>query len=449
MVEKTNMFGQAVRGISITAFGNILLNALSVLSTLLILHNLVPYDYGLWRLLLSAMTAVGLLGLTGVTGMFTADIVRELGEERPENARFLLSRVTRFFLFTCLIAALALCIAAPIISRLSGIALTLYLYVLSLTVLATGLRQPYQIYFQAYLHPFAAQLLKNATTILYLLGIGLFVAFLNWGLWGLVAAYTLSQLIPVVMYAPSFFHVLKPRTMGARPTYNFSRAFFGRGKWALAEDYVAALTNALWPWITGYFLSISEVGIISLALLLMSQVSALVPFQYVYRSLLPRMTQERERVGEWLMRGMRYSVFAQVAIGACAWFAIALLIPWIAAKYSPVIPLFGFLFIALPVNGIGIMLTEWFYAHKRQREFFIASALPSIGLMILLPFLLLSFGLAGFVLWYILNSAATDAFSLWYARRDPVFPLKISLRILPDRKDFALIREAVSTFRAR
>jgi O-antigen/teichoic acid export membrane protein/glycosyltransferase involved in cell wall biosynthesis len=443
-----SMLRHAIEGIFVTATGDIVLKIFAALSTLLILHNLIPYDYGIWRLLLSALSALGLLGFTGVTGMFTADIARELGAGQQERARALLKSVTRFFTATGAVAAIALLVVAPIISRVSGIALTEYLDVLATTLLAAGFRQSYQIYFQAHLRPVASQVLKNSTTILYLIGIVLFITLLNLGVWGIVLAYTIANVVPVVFYLPSFLSYLEAGTTPREP-YNFRRALFGRGRWAIAEDYVSALTSAAWPWITGYFLSIADVGLISLAMLLASQVSSVIPVQYVLRSLLPRMAGDVARVNEWLVRSMRYTLWAHIVVGLGVFCAIIVALPLVAPKYVQVIPLFGSLMPVLPFIAVGIVLTEWFYTNKRQKEFFIANAGPSIISMAFLPVLLIELGLTGYIAWYAINIILTDLSSLYFVRRGTSGALRLRSVPWPDTRDFEFLAEGIARARKR
>jgi O-antigen/teichoic acid export membrane protein len=432
----TNFLRYALEGMFVTASGDIVLKILSLLSTFFVLQNLAPYDYGIWRLLLSALTAFALLGFSGVTGMFTADVSREMGEGRMNTASGLLYRIAQYFTATSFLASIGLFAAAPLISMYSGINLTLYLHILAATLLFAGARQTYQIFFQASMRPFHAQLFKNITSVIYLAGVAALVVVAKLGLLGLVIAYTVSVIVPVFIYAPYVIRAIaKNFNRTSISEYSFKKALFGRGKWAIAEDYASTLNSSLWPWITGYFLSISTVGMISLALMLLSQISSLIPIQYVFRSILPRLVSDAGRVGEWIVRGMRYTVWAHVVGGLGVAFAASVLFPVVIPNYVSATPIFTAFLLMLPFTACSIVLTEWFYAHKHQKEFFVVNVIPIAILLPLLPVFLHTLGLFGFVCWYALNPILTFMLSTWYIRRYSGISLRLGDIYYPDNKD--------------
>lgn len=445
--ESTSAFHYAIKGLIVTATGDLAAKFFSVITTLVILQNLVPYEYGIWRLLLSALSAFGLLGLTGVAGMFTADLSREIGHGHSRRARQLFMRFAGFFICMGVVAALALSLAAPLVSRVSGIRLTPYLWLLSTTLVITGIRRAFQAYFQAYQAPLHSQILKNVTGVTYLVGIFVWVVWEQLGVLGIVLSYVVSQALPVLLYIPYVYRTVHYTTPTEQhesvEPYNVRRALLGRGKWALAEDFASVMVSALWPWVTGYYLSISAVGLISLALLLISQVSSLVPIQYVYRSILPRMATDQRRVGEWLDRGARFTIWAHIVIGLLTLLGIWLFIPLFAPKYVPVIGLYQSLMLMLPWNAWSIVLTEWFYARQRQREMFAVNTIPGITSIIVLPLFLVTLEIAGFVVWYIATTVLSTLVIIWCIRRYDGGVISLRHVLWFDDRDVALLRSAV------
>lgn len=448
--EQQSLRRRAFEGIFFTSVGNITLKVLSIIATFAILHYLAPYDYGIWRLLLSVLSVCGLLGLSGVTGMLVADISREMGMGHTGIANAIIYRISQYFLVTAIFASGILYIIAPIITNVTGIGLTVYLRILAITLLAAGLRQTYQIVFQSRMQPVKAQVLQNAISIVYLVGIGIFIMYFNLGVLGLVIAYSASIALPVLVYAPWFLRDLRGTfTQDDMSAYSFRKALFGRGRWALAEDYVSTLNNSLWPWVAGATLGIANVGIISIALMMFSQIAALVPIQYVLRSVLPRIVSDTNRLAEWVTRGLRYAFFSHISIALVAFVAATLLFPHLAPQYVGVVPLFAALLLSLPFRVYGIVLTEWFYAHRAQREFFIANVIPMVVMVAPLPFLLMWWSLLGFLIWYTALALLTALFTRAYIERLSGMRVPMFARLFPDEYDARFFTATVGTFMTR
>lgn len=440
-MSEPNLKRYAFTGLAVVSAGTFVLKALSVLSTFIILHYLAPYDYGLWRLLISALSVASLLNFSSLSGLLVADISRELGGGRRGVARHILRRALVFFVVSGLCVATVFFLSAPVVTHVSKIDLTFYLQVLSITVIASAVRKLYDIIFQAYLMPVWAQSLSFVGSLSYLVGIALFVVTMPFGLKGLVYAYALSAVVPVVLFLPALISKLtrKPGEDEANGSYSFRDAIWTRGRWTIAEDYATTFVSSLWPWIAGYLLSISAVGIMSIAVLLVSQVTSLIPVQYVLRSVLPRLAAQSANVETWLMRAMRYSMAVQLIIAIGVLGVAQVVFPWLFPTYATALPLYTFLILAIPFRAGSTVLTEWYYTYKRQRQFFFINVLPKVSL-ILLPMLLISIGMFGFGAWFIFDSAVVYFFSLSMIKGETGINLLHLRLLLPDATDVAFFR---------
>jgi O-antigen/teichoic acid export membrane protein len=447
--DTKTMRRQAIEGVVITSVGSVITKMLGLVATAFLLSQLIPYEYGLWRLLLSVLSFFGLVGIGSISGVLVADIARELGNGRKGIAHAILRRAFLYFVLMGVLAATVMALSAPAISRLSGIGVTQMLWILSLTLVAGGVRQTMQIAFQARLEPVRAQLIDFIGSITYLAALVLLVGISGLGILGLVIAYTASTIVPIVALFPSFLSMIRsaPSTEeGAK--YSFKDAFWHRGRWAFAEDYILTAANSAWPWLAGYFLSIADVGILSIAVVLVGQIAALVPVQYVLRSLLPRLASGPQQMSDWLVRGIRYSVWAQFVTAFLALIAASFAFPLFFPRYAAALPMYLLLIPAIPLRAAGSVLTEWYYARKAQKGFFFVSVLPKIALLAL-PLALIWLGTAGFALWFFVDAALTFVASYWFVRaREPLTSGLLAL-IIPDRRDFSLLLMLIAGFRSR
>lgn len=445
------LFVSAAKGFTAAFAGDILLKILGLAATAIVLRALSPYEYGQWQLLLSVVIAFGAISIPGISSMLVADISREIGAGNLRRANGIAVRASLLFIGLSALGALALIVAAPHIRKVSGIDMVFLMRILALSVFALGIKQSYQMVMQSRLEYVYAQAMKTVDRFAYLVGIALFVVVLEYGFHGVVYAYVLSTCTSVVVFAPRmlglFIREAREQEFGEwRP---FVDAVWGRGKWALGMDGVNAAIGAVWPWIVGYFLSIEMVGIISVTLLVLGQVAAFVPINYVLRSVLPRTAESTERLRDWLFRAMKISLWGHIISGVLAFIACALLFPLFFPQYVPSLTLLAALLITLPLRGLAVAATEWFFASALQKELFFTSAIPKAVTYALLPLFLWLGGIVGYVLWYILSSdIILQARMYMIGKRLGTTPTMRFL-FVPDATDVEILQRVLKLFTAR
>jgi O-antigen/teichoic acid export membrane protein len=450
MSTAKTMTRHAAEGFAITFVGDALNKVLGIITTFVILAVLAPYDYGIWRLLQSALSFMSIIALSGITGVVVADIARELGKGNKPRAYAVLWRALLILMSASGVATILLVVAAPFVSAVSKINLTLPLIILALSLLFVGAAQVLQILFQARLEPKRALILKNAGNVAYLLAIVLLVPYLGLSVLGVVIAYVLAACVPVLMFLPYIMRelrvVCKERD---RASYSLKEVLLHRGGFALATDYATVLESALWPWIVGYFLSIEQVAYAGLAIVIASQVYSTVPLQYVLRGILPRFTDDPVRMEGWITRAFRHSLWLHLASAVAILTLVVVTVPLLFPAYAVAVPLVALLLIAVPFRAVGAVAIEWLYAVRDQRAIFISTALPRLLFLAALPFLLLSFGMTGFVLWYLGSSVSIILVRFALAGKRLNFSWSPRTLLLPDVRDKELLGNAVSQIRSR
>lgn len=427
------LFVAAAKGFVAAFTGDILLKVLGLAATFFVLHELSPYEYGQWQLLLSVVTAFASVMVPGIASMLVADISREIGSGQRERANGITIRAASLSVTLGASGALLMFLGAPLVYRVTGIDFTWYIRLLALSVLVMGFKQAYMMVLHAHLHFGYAQIIKSLDRTAYVGLIILFLPVLGWGFTGVVYAYIMSAWVSVLVFAPYmaklFIDSFRNRDAShARP---FWEAAWVRGKWAVSADLTNAGTGSLWPWVVGYFLSIEIVGLISVTMLLLGQVAAFVPVAYVLRSVLPRTAETPERMREWLGKSLKISFWGHLIAGLAAFAACAILFPWRFPEYMPSLALFAALLITLPLRGVTSASGEWFYAARKQREFFFVSTMPKLALFVVLP-LFLAGGVLGYLLWYITSAVVVLAARLPIIRRE--------VGVVPSARDILAVR---------
>lgn len=446
-----SLFGSALRGILAALGSDVAQKFFGVVATLIILAVLSPYDYGLWQLGLSVLIAFDVILFPSVASMLIADVSREIGSRAFGKAGSIVRAVVPLSIVLGALGALAMGVTAPFVSAYSGIDLTLFLQVMALALIAEGFSQGYQVVLQGTLSLVHAQILKVLKRASYVAGIIFFVFFAKFGLMGLAYAYVSSIFIPLIFYAP----IVIPRYQRLIAQHEgswlpFFEAGFERGRWLVGADLIGASVGALTPWIIGYYLSVAEIGYISLATMLLGQAASLAPVSFILRSILPRTLTAEGRTRAWLTRSMKYAVWSQLCSGILVVGAAALIIPFLYPQYSVVVPLTAAFILALPVRVVGTVAAEWFYAARRQRALFLVSNLPKIVLLSILPIFLWGFGLLGFVLHYLLSSDILTFLRLRLVGREEGGRILLREIVVPDKEDatiFWRILDAVRSIR--
>jgi O-antigen/teichoic acid export membrane protein len=101
---------------------------------------------------------------------------------------------------------------------------------------------------------------------------------------------------------------------------------------------------------------------------------------------------------------MKISLWGHIITGVAAFSACAILFPLFFPQYVASLTLFAALLISLPLRGLAVAATEWYYASAMQKELFFTSALPKALTYVLLPLFLWLGGIIGYVAWYMVSS---------------------------------------------
>lgn len=439
-----SLYGPALRGLFSALGADVVLKVVGLAASIIVLQQLDPYQYGLWQIILGISVAFAVVTFPGIASMLVADVSREIGAGNHRRANGIIVKASFLFVVLSSIGAIAMFIAAPQIKAFSGIDVVDLARLLAVSVFAIGVRQAYALLFTSRLQFVHAQSIKGIDRIAYFLALVFFVLLGEGGFVGVAYAYTVASVAPLIIYAPYMVRMLMQSYANheAGEWGPFRQAVFGRGRWVVGTDIINSGLSALWPWVVGFYLGVEAVGIIGIALLLMSQTSSFVPIASVLRAILPRTIDSAGRTKEWLMRAMKASLWGTITAGVVIFLAAAALFPVLFPQHTRVLPLFAALLLALPLRSVATTTAEWFYSSRRQRDLFFITSLPKALIFMTLPLFISTGGLLGYAAWYLISSDIILYARLRVVRKHTGYTEPLSALFRADAVDVELIERA-------
>lgn len=449
--EKKSLLQTVGEGSAISFVGNLLLKLGTVASSIILLRYVSVSDYGLWQILLSVVSFASLITLPSFETLMIADLSSELGKKREDVYKAIFKQ--SFFLLLALgfLAGTGLFLAAPVVSRFSGLDITFLLRILALQFFLAPLQRSYFLAFYSHLKYGLVHGAKITQRGGYLALLAMFILWKDMGITGIVLAHTLSILVSIAFFFPSFFKIAR-RLMAVREDARYSlwRTFRAHGKWALVGDYFDDIAGSARPWIIGYFLGLEGLAVVTVAMNIYGEMVTLFPLNQIFGPLIPReMEERRERMPFILERSIKYSFWFYALSGVAAFFAVPPLVSIIFPQYVSSMPLFRVLLFALLPLPFSVVMYHAFYALKAQKILFIASS----GVKLSMAFFLLPFFVRVFRLWGVAAELIVHAGVLAIVRYRflrgiyPAFRIRFRNLFFVDRNDMMLLARIWSAWK--
>lgn len=438
-------------GSAISFVGNLLLKLGTVASSIILLRYVSVSDYGLWQILLSVVSFASLATLPSFESLMIADLSLELGKKREDVYKAIFKQ--SFILLSVLgaMAGMGLFFAAPFISRFSGLDISFLLRILAFQFFLAPLQRSYFLAFYSHLKYGLVHGAKITHRGGYLILLAVFVFWKNMGITGIVLAHTLSILVSIAFFFPSFFKITRHLfTITEDSGYSLWRTFRAHGKWALIGDYFDDIAGSVRPWIIGYFLGLEGLAIVTVAMNLYGEMVTLLPLNQILGPLIPREAEERKsRLPFILERSIKYSFWFYLLSGAVAFFAVPPLVSIIFPQYVSSMPLFRILLFALLPLPFSVVMYHAFYALKAQKTLFIASSGIKLGMaFFLLPFFVRIFRLWGIAAELIVHAGVLAIARYRFLRNIyPVFRIRFRNLFFADRDDIMLLARIWSAWK--
>lgn len=359
----------AVRGVTIFGVGNVIIRIVDFVIAIFILRWLSIFEFGLYRLVLSAQDLFSGFFLSGLDNVVVSDVSRGLQRDERE-AR---SLYTTFLGFLILIGVLLWALfffgnniflsrfgiaeeSAKIISFLFLLAPLETIYNLKFSILLDfGWGTVYRV-----IRDFSR--LGSLVVLLSYFSLGI-----DGALWSLVFARLLPLGIILIAYHRDSFLIL-PTIFEIKNSLKI--LFFRHGKWALLDDFIMNIGKNIRPFIIKYFAGVEAVAIFSVAQNLLAHSSSLFPIRDVLTPIFPRIADDSNQLISKINRSVKYSIWAHIAVSIAAAIGSPILVYLFFPKYMPALPLFYILLIGLPFLGFRSVLLPVFYALRQQKILF-------------------------------------------------------------------------------
>jgi O-antigen/teichoic acid export membrane protein len=362
----------------------------------MILQHLSVYEYGLSELVLSVISAMGIILLPGLSTAIVADLSYEKskGDLARTKSIFWQYNILGLVLGVLAWAVLFFC-AEPIAGLVHNPTIGYFLRIVSFTFLISPVRK-IAIMLATVEMRFFDQSFYSVVEEIWK-GIFLFTFFYIFGrtLDGLFLAIVLSQCIAFICYIPRSISAYASfgREKATR-IFNFWEVMGKHRKWSIAGSYASSLTQTLQLWIIRLMLGTEAVGLYSVASGILSQVSALMPLGTILAPIVPQYVERKNELAKLL----RASLKVQVGFAVLLFFGALLGLPifvLIFPKYQQAMPLAMILLVSLVPLAVVNIFTPVFAAFKEQFSFLISTVVKLVLTALLFPVGILALGLWG------------------------------------------------------
>lgn len=392
----TSLTTKIARGTFFLSLGNFVSRFFSFITVIVATRGLSLFEYGVVMLVLSVTGPVNSISGLGMDELIVADTAKSLGEGRAGSAKKLL---LSFFKIKILIISLLILIGwffRVALEARYGPAIREYFFLIVFLVLAQYLRNSFNIIFQIHQKFFELSLLSVLDVLVRFTAVILFWQFSILNIHTAIASYVLSALIPALICLPWIFKIA---TQFYRVPQEAEGIFWlilkRHGKWQMALDVVSSIISNIKYWLIKIFLSTEAVAVFSVAQSMYSAVASLLPMKSVIFPIIAERSNEPKVMRSLVARSTKYSLIFYLGLLAVSWFIAPTFIKVFFPKYLIGIFIFQLMALRLPLNAFSISQAPLLTVLKEQRYVFFLAIVNAVSVIILMPLLMLKWGIAG------------------------------------------------------
>lgn len=413
----------ALRGMTISTAGNIVLRLFDFFIAVFMLRWLSLFEYGLYQLALSTYDFCAGLLLPGIDTVVISDVSGTVSQN-SQRAKNIFSVYIGALFFFSILAGLFFFFGSSWLGRFVGASQNSFKIVALLFFLLpfdTACSMRFQIFLDFGWGMFF-RLLRGCFRLVAMSSFFVLSEFhLSQALFSLVLSVAAPVLVVYLFYHTKVKLFTLPSLAEFRVVWG--GLFAAHGKWAILEDIVGNVSKNIRPFIIKIFAGVEAVALFSVAQSLLGYVVSVFPLRDVLTPMFPRSVHDRPTLVLQLNRSIKYATFAYVFLALLAAVGVPALIWVFFPKYSSALPLFYILLVGLPWLGPRSVMLPVFYALKAQRVLFVMTIMRTTWVVLLGVLLTYFFGVYG---------AAVEAM-LVGVLLTPTFALVLR-RILPEWK---------------
>ncbi|MBI5221555.1 MAG: oligosaccharide flippase family protein [Candidatus Magasanikbacteria bacterium] len=316
-LDGNNSAATVVRGVTIFGIGSVIIRIIDFIIAILILRWLSIFEFGLYRLALSAQDLFSGFFLSGLDNVIVSDVSRGLQKD-VRAAKILYTTFLGFISAIGFLLWSLFFFGNNIFLSKFGIT-SESAKIISFLFLLAPLETIYNLKFSILLDFGWGTAYRIARDFSRLGSLVVFLSYFSLGiegaLWSLVFARLLPLSIILIFYHRDSFFIL-PNIFEVKNSLKI--LFFEHGKWALLDDFVMNIGKNIRPFIIRYFAGVEAVAIFSVAQNLLAHSSSLFPIRDVLTPIFPRMADKPDQLISKINRSAKYSVWAHFAVAIAA-----------------------------------------------------------------------------------------------------------------------------------
>lgn len=375
---KSSIIRTVAEGTFFTSTGTLVIKVVGLLTVFSILRTFGAGQYGVLELTLSITALFSIFMLPGLDSVVVADSGVYKGKGELSSARQLLKAYFVLQVVLALVAAVAVLLGAGFLSTFYQVPKQ-YVMLLSLLFLLSPLQLTSMALLRLHLRFFQQSLLNFVQEVLKLVFLLFFVLVIGYDISSVIMAMILSQAFGLLMLTPSLVGLWRSLIGGGDGKMVAWWSFlWGHSAWGILSSYVGNLGRAIRLWIIQFLLGPEAVGLYAVAAGLMGHTTGLAPLSTVLTPMLPQHIGDRNRFRRLLTKGMQYQLYANIVVGAIAFFLVPPVISRIFPEYVSSLPLYQIMLLALIPGAVVSIVTPVFSALRLQRSFFFAMVLKTI-----------------------------------------------------------------------
>ncbi len=452
-LQPQHSFSQRLfRGEATLQFWNAAAKGLGLINSFIVLAVLSVYQFGLYQLVLAAITIADSFSTGLFDDIVSNDLARGIAEGRPGEARRLFNEFALFKALTGLALGAVLFFGADAVAAYYGADIGVFVRIASFLAVLNALRAVLEAFFVATvaLSGMAVETVQEAAKLAIL---GSFLALGPFGireaLLAAVGAATIAFLFAVLFFLRRYQTFFRGVASVRESMLRRAAASYG---WLIYIRYgFAKAYKGITPWLIRLLLNTEAVALYVLALNLITLAQSIFPVAMLGR-LMPWEAKDPARFRYILARSVKYVLWGGALLGIVLFFVAPPLTGLILPKYLPAMPVFKLFLVTLPLYGIYKIHKSALTVLREQGILTTRLVTEALGVTLLYFILIPLFGLPGAASAVVL----AYAWRVWLLagglrRTHPELTIKIASLFRFDADDLSVLRkvarEAILPFR--
>lgn len=332
----------------------------------IMLTALSVYEFGLYQLVLAAVSLTTIFSADIFDEVVQNDISRALGEKQTGVAKRLFHELAALKIGLGVLASLVLFLAANLVAGVYHQDIGSYVRIASILVVLYAVRSTANIFLRSVVSSksMGASVIEDVVKLGF---VSTFFAFGQLSVYWVLIATLLGASAALLYICIGFLREYAEVFRGVKGAsrWLFKDTVRTYGKWILFRAVIKRTAKPVRPWLIVTLLNAEAVALYTLASNLVTMLKDFFPS--AGSSLLALEVGDFSRMRRIFSRGIKYSFIYGAFMAAAAVVAVPWLVSFFLPKYLPAVPLFFVFLVSVPLHGIQTLETEILVALREQK----------------------------------------------------------------------------------